>query len=152
MSIVRPTTFILWGKKFEEAPTTTFVTELRQAGLKVKIVGLDGRQTSGANGLALVPDMTLSRALMLVQQASCVILPCDAPRLRWCVTDPRVRRFLADARAGNALFVVSQAWAEATEATIASFLNATSFMVYPGCNDLVAFARELADSLNAIRN
>ena len=35
--------FVLWGNGFDEAMTAIFVTELRRAGLRVKVVGLTQR-------------------------------------------------------------------------------------------------------------
>ena len=48
--------FVLWADKFEEVTATVFITELRKAGLRAKLVGLTRQQTSGAYGLALAPD------------------------------------------------------------------------------------------------
>ena len=61
--------FVLWGKGFYEASATIFVTELRRAGLRVKVVGLTQRRTSGAFGLALVPDVTLDQILLAASHA-----------------------------------------------------------------------------------
>ena len=60
--------FVLWASEFEETTATIFVTELRQAGLPVKIVGLTRRISKGAHGLALVPDITLEQAIPLASQ------------------------------------------------------------------------------------
>ena len=37
--------FVLWGSQFDEAPATIFITEFRNAGLRVKVVGLHGQHT-----------------------------------------------------------------------------------------------------------
>ncbi len=55
--------FVLWGDRFEEVAATIFVAELRQAGLRVKVVSLTRRRVNGGHGLALLPDLTLEEAL-----------------------------------------------------------------------------------------
>ncbi|NJN98486.1 MAG: DJ-1/PfpI family protein [Anaerolineales bacterium] len=67
--------FVLWADQFEEAPATIFVTELREAGLRVKVVGATPAPISGLHGLALVPDLTLDQALTLLAQVICLIIP-----------------------------------------------------------------------------
>ena len=48
--------FVLWGAQFDEAPATVFVSELRNAGINVKVVGLHGQHITGAHGISLKPD------------------------------------------------------------------------------------------------
>jgi hypothetical protein len=50
---------LLWSDRFDEAATAIFATELRQAGLAVKVVGLAGHQAAGSSGLVLGADLTL---------------------------------------------------------------------------------------------
>lgn len=87
--------FVLWGSNFNEAVAAIFVTELRQAGLRVKVVGLDGELPVGSYGLALAPDMPLSQALPLANRTICVIAPCDAQQWRRIQHDPRLTDFVA---------------------------------------------------------
>ena len=63
MSDTKKYVFVLWGDGFDEATATTFVTELREVGLPVKIVSLTAHQPKGKRGVALVSDLTLDQAL-----------------------------------------------------------------------------------------
>ncbi|MCB0097446.1 MAG: hypothetical protein KDE46_17065 [Caldilineaceae bacterium] len=101
--------FVLWGAQCEEAPAAIFVSELRAAGLRVKVVGLDGIHANGTHGLALLPDITLSQALPLARLASCIILPCAPATLQRMAGDPRLQEFVMLAQAEQALFVVEGA-------------------------------------------
>ncbi|NJN97524.1 MAG: DJ-1/PfpI family protein [Anaerolineales bacterium] len=86
--------FVLLGHNFDERSITAVVTQLRQAGLLVKVVGLTPGQISGAHGLTLVPDLTLGKALTLASQVIGVIIPsasADSPALR---NDPRLAELL----------------------------------------------------------
>ncbi len=55
--------FVLWATNFDEAAASVFVSELRDAGLRVQVVGLHGQQIAGARGLVLGADMWLDEAL-----------------------------------------------------------------------------------------
>ena len=96
------------GENFDEQMATTFVAQFREAGLRVKIVGLRHKQTSGTYGVALVPDMTLSQALPLASQVRCVVLPCHLPYLTHLENDPRIEDFFQDAGRNDAQFVTGR--------------------------------------------
>lgn len=100
--------FVLWGKGFEEVVAAIFVTRLREAGLRVKIVGLTPRRISGSHGLALVPDLTLDQALSLAAQVICLMIPYSAYGLKQLKHDPRVRDLFNQALANQARLVVAQ--------------------------------------------
>jgi len=138
---------VLWGDKFDEAPATIFVTALREAGLRVKVVGLTGRSITGAHGLALVPDLTLDQALALAGKAICVVIPYSSPGFKRFKNDPRILDLLHQARTNQAKFVVGSSnevditelglWPASTEQVI----------IYPTGEELAEFAYELAGSL-----
>jgi len=154
MSTARTYIFVMWGRNFEEASATIFVTELRQAGLCVKVVGLDGRYTAGEHGLALVPDLTLGQALPLAQRALCVIVPCSGA---WCQrlhNDPRIIDFFQRAHGSHAQFVVGsldgRLLTPRTEPTaLASQPVAVDVTAYPPGDALPPFVRNLAEILRA---
>lgn len=133
--------FVLWGKRFEEATAAIFVTELRKVGLPVKLVSLNSQQLKGAQGLALVPDLTLGQALSRAGRAICVVIPYASPDLSQLKSDPRFHDFLSQAQANQARFVIQQS----NEAAITQLgLSPTdNVMVYPEGEELVEFAREL---------
>ncbi|MEM7028899.1 MAG: hypothetical protein AAF629_04855 [Chloroflexota bacterium] len=86
--------FVLWASGFEEAMATLFITELRRANRRTRLVGLTKRPSSGAFGLALVPDLTLEEALPLASDAGWVVIPCDANGFRTLRADPRLMPFI----------------------------------------------------------
>jgi len=139
--------FVLWGDNFEEAAATIFVTELREAGLRVKVVGLTPPNIKGSRGLALVPDLTLEQALPLAGQSVCLVIPCASPGIKRLNNDPRLGQLFRLARSNKAKFVVGQL----RESDITDFglllLYAERVFMYPDREDLVKFARKLADSL-----
>ncbi|MCP4289824.1 MAG: DJ-1/PfpI family protein [Gammaproteobacteria bacterium] len=132
--------FVLWGDHFEEAVATIFVTELRKAGLRVKVVGLSQRRTRGAHGLSLVPDLTLEEALPLANRTACLIIPCPATGLNRLASDPRLADFLHQAQANQATIVVGNG---PIQSDLLPMIP-TQVTRYPGQEDLVAFAREVA--------
>jgi hypothetical protein len=105
MPATRATVFVLWGVDFDETIAVLFVTMLREAGLRVKMVGLDGLCAKGAHGLGLLADLTLDQALSLADQALCVVIPCTMQRLQRVRDDPRVEKLLAQTHQAEILLV-----------------------------------------------
>lgn len=147
--------FVLWGSNFNEAAATIFVTELRQAGLRVKVVGLDGDSPVGVNGLALVPDMPLSKALPLAKRARCVIVPCDACQWQRIHDDPRLTDFLRQSQQGGARLIseggqrVHTPPVDVLRSTAAAYRYDSNSTIshYPPPEALTFFVRALAESL-----
>ena len=147
MNRLQPILFVLWSHYFEEAPAVLFITELRQAGLCVKVVGLRGAQAPGVHGVVLQPDLTLGQALRLVHRASCVVLPCPAKRITALQNDPRLLEFFQQAAHNAALFVVAQDEQDRNGAApniVACFGQA---LHYPSMEALLPFVREVAGTL-----
>ncbi|MFQ5611492.1 MAG: hypothetical protein ACE5H9_05105, partial [Anaerolineae bacterium] len=82
MSRLTDYVFVLWGEQFDETVATVFISELRRAGLRVKMVGLASGRMRGHFGLVLVPDIMLDRALSLAAKAMCVVIPDSSPGLK----------------------------------------------------------------------
>jgi hypothetical protein len=147
--------FVLWGKNFHEVAATIFVTELRQAGLRVKVVGLDGTLPVGMNGLALAPDIPLSKALLFAGRTSCIIVPCPASRWPWLQQDPRLLELLLQSQQAGALLVIETNHREPEAEWAAVFAGVTAqgqqaplvIKPYPPTETLSCFARQLAESL-----
>jgi hypothetical protein len=140
--------FVLWGDKFEEATATIFVTELRKAGLRVKVVGLTAQRTSGVHGLALVPDLTLDQALPLAAEAICLIIPYTSRGIKRLKNDPRLRKFFSRARTNRAKIVIGQLNG-IDIAEVGLFPSTNNLLIYPDSEGLVGFARELAGMLSS---
>ena len=100
--------FVLWGKGFHEATATIFVTELRRTGLRVKVVGLTQRRSSGAFGLALLPDVTLEQILPLAGRAICKVVPYTPSGNNRLRNDPRLSKLFEKVHANNGKFIVGQ--------------------------------------------
>lgn len=144
MPIRQPLTYVVWGKKFDEVPTTIVVAELRRAGIKVQVVGLDSRESSGAHGMILRPDITLSQALSNCHSVSCIVLPCTEARLRWLLADSCFSSFLSTALTNRVLLVISQACMNSAAEEMVSLVTASKVIAYPNHDELVQFTRELA--------
>ena len=104
-----PQIFVLWGENFDERMAISIVSKLRESSLRVKIVGLRGKQTPGMYGVTVVPDMILSQALPLAKLADCVVVPCHSPHFAQIDNDPRVHDFFQEASSNNAQFVTGKA-------------------------------------------
>lgn len=145
MTNVRSYVFILWGSRFDEVSATIFVSELRQAGLRVKVVSLNSQNIIGASGLALVPDMTLGKALTLVSQATCIIVPYIPQNLRRFRNDPRLIEFFDQARTNRVQFVISSS--NECQSIEMGLLPTDVVTVYPTGAALIEFAREVGHGL-----
>ncbi|MFN8493004.1 MAG: DJ-1/PfpI family protein [Caldilineaceae bacterium] len=142
--------FILWGDKFEEEVTTVFATELRRAGLSVKLVGVAGPRATGAHGLVISCDLTLGDALPLANQAICVILPCSVTAIKRLENDPRVHQLFKLVGQNQGQFIVQHTAAIDHLASQALSICPTAFAVYNEGQDLIGFARKLAGELSTV--
>jgi len=145
--VPRPDTYVvvLWGDKCDEVAATIFVSELRQVGLRVKVVGLTRQQTSGACGLALVPDLTLEQVMPLVPQIICLVIPCSL-HVAWLFrNDPRLRDFFEQLRTNQGRVIMGSLNGEDDLALFS--LTRAEVTVYPDHETLVTFARQIASSL-----
>lgn len=139
-------TFVLWADRFDEAATALFVTELRKAGLRVRLLSMNTHVTAGAHGLALVPDLTLEQAMPLAGRARCVVVPAETGTVRTLQDDPRVQDFLALASANGACIVMPAAVTPPAAASLHSSFPA-GVLTYEVGQDVVRIARELARRL-----
>lgn len=138
--------FILWGDDFEETPATIFVTELREAGLRVKVVGLTPQRINGAHGLALLPDLSLDQALPLAAQTICLIIPATAAGLKRLTNDPRLPDLCHRAQANQAKFIIGPL--NPTDLTASDLFPPTADVItYPASETLIPFARDVAGRL-----
>lgn len=143
----QPTIFILWETSFEEIPAAIFVTELRRAGLRVKVVGLHSKPTAGAHGLALVPDLTLEKALPLAAHACCIIIPSGAASAQQLSYDPRIRTFLEQAHQYGAQLITDPAGAAALRSLHWLPSLSVTVTIFPADEALFAFVRTLVTTL-----
>jgi hypothetical protein len=137
--------FVIWGDNFDEAAAAIFITELRRAGLRVKVVGLTQQAMRGTHGMAILPDLTLEEALLLATQARYIIIPCPAPHLKRLRNEPRLRQFFDLCHTNQARFIVNQTGhSELAALELLPPAALEQLLVYPGGADLVSFANGLA--------
>jgi hypothetical protein len=134
--------FVLWAERFDEVAAAIFVSELRKAGLRVKLVGMAGNVMAGVGGLKVVADMTLEQALHLADKSACVVIPGKSPGVGRLLDDPRLLDFLDRARRQQAMFVVNQS-------CTALAAGAGSIVAYAGDQPVLDLAHEIAGRLGA---
>ena len=133
--------FILWATNFDEPAASVFVSELRNAGLRVQVVGLHGQQIAGAHGLVLGVDLRLDEALRYASQARCLVIPAALRCLAIYEDDPRLRQFVQQIQATNARIVAADDDIDAVQ------VLSTRVEIYPPGEEVFEFARRLARSL-----
>ena len=141
--------FVLWSDEFEELPATAFVTELREVGLRVKLVSFDRQRIRGIHGLTLHPDLSLEQALPLADKAVAVIIPSGSLGPTRFENDPRLRDFFGKAAQAGAKFVIGHTSNLANSKLFSPSIK-NNILIYPDHEALVEFARQLASSLSSI--
>lgn len=141
------TVFVLWADRFDEAAAAIFVSVLREAGVRVKVVGLHAQRAVGEHGLVLVPDITLEQALRIANRAACVVVPGDGASVEVVGEDPRVREFFGVAAAHGARFVVGpgNGWKADGQGVLPA--RGCEVESYPGGDGVIGYARGLGGVL-----
>jgi hypothetical protein len=95
---------------FEETDTVVLISQLRQAGLCVKSVGLTSGLVGSAHGVWIMPDWTLADLERLTGTIaiSVVILPEGRASLARLEADPRVHQLLRQVVAQQGQIVTSR--------------------------------------------
>lgn len=136
--------FVLWGNGFDETTATIFITELRRAGLYVKLVGLTQRRSAGAYGLALVPDVTLEEILHLAGRTMCLVVPYASAGNKHLRNDPRLSDFFDRVHANQAKFIIGLL----DEADLDLFPpDIDKVIVEPGSENLIKVARRVVGEM-----
>jgi hypothetical protein len=141
MPRIQPTVFVLWGERCDELVACTFVTVLRRAAVRVKLVGVTGRRNRGAYGLTLTPDLSLREALPLASHAAAVVIPCEGGQIQPFLDELRMNTFLERMSANQAWLVANMGVAEAPGMLQDVTLRC---MAYPNGEDLLSFVQELS--------
>lgn len=98
--------WVLWAERFDEATAALFVTEMRAAGLRTRLVSLGRRVAAGSHGLALVADWTLEEALAQRQDVACLVIPAQMEGWQRLINDPRVNILFDRLASGRAALVI----------------------------------------------
>lgn len=152
MSRTNDYVFVLWSHKFEEVPATIFTTQLRNVGLRVKLVGLSYQKMPGMNGLVLHPDFTLEKALPLANKAISVIIPSGLIGIQSLKNDLRLFNFFSQANHNDAQFVIGNLMMPTLTKYRLFPPSINNFNVYPEGETLFAFASQFAKSLLSRRS
>lgn len=129
---------------------TVFITQLREAGLRVKLVSLARKSITGVHGLTLHPDFTLEQVRTLASKAISIIIPSRLPGSKQLENDPRLPDFFNQAYKSGAQFIIGQQL-DNLDLIDLNLLSSDkeNITVYPDDDeDLVGFARQLAISLS----
>jgi hypothetical protein len=102
----KPTVLVLWGNYFDECAAAAFVCELRAAGIRVRLVGVDGKLARGRHGLVLAADISLERAFDVQGPITHVIAPCSGLQWQALQNTAHVARLIRWLAAGGTAFVV----------------------------------------------
>lgn len=98
---------VLWGSDFNELDAITFVTVLRRAGLRTKIVAVDGAGRAGSLGIAILPDLSLRQSLDLMEATRCIVVPCHPRYWKRLAEDPNYGALMQAAAACNVVTIVN---------------------------------------------
>lgn len=142
-----PCVVVLWGEYFDEVAATIFVVTLRQAGLAVRVVGVHGLLAAGRNGLLLHADMALGEIKPLINQVTCLVLPCSRAALKRLENDPRIHELFAGVAHNGAKMVVHDHGVIRQSVLQSSFGVEGAIVVYASDDNLPFFAQALAKEL-----
>ena len=131
---------VLWTAGFQEATATIFVTELRQAGLRVKVIGLTRHQIKGSHGLVLVPDLTLAQVQPLLPQTTHFIIPTTLAFMQHLQNDPCLAAFFEQVDQHQIPILVGGDGRETT-----MFLKSTITIFPTDSEALVEFVRGMSE-------
>ena len=85
---------LLLAEGFSEAQATLFISELREAGLPMKTVGLTRRPVRSEHGVEIVPDMSIDAVIQTHPQIKLLILPGGRATTGAWRADPRTQLLL----------------------------------------------------------
>ncbi len=100
--------FILLASGFEEEATIFCLTQLREAGIFVSLVGASAGLIRGAHGVKVQPDATL-RKVTAVSPPKLIIIPDGKRAVSMLLSDPRVHQLLAATTENNGQVAVMPA-------------------------------------------
>jgi len=85
---------LLLTEGFSEAQATLYISELREAGLPVKTVGLTRRPVRSEHGVEIVPDLSVDQVIRTPPRVRLLILPRGESGMSIWRADPRMRGLL----------------------------------------------------------
>ena len=148
ISVPTGCTLVFWGSSFDESAAIIFATTLRNAGICVKIVGINGLYATGQNGVTLQSDLAVSDIIAMVDQIHCIIIPCSVCSYQRLSGDPRLSKFFTEAAKRNAIFIVNTSF-EFLQTFFPAADQEENVLTYPEQRHLLRFAGMLAHQLSS---
>ena len=136
--------FVLWGEHFFESAAVIFATIFREAGLCVKLVGVNGMQAAGRNRVLMQADLSVTTALELATRVCAIVVPCTPAALRRLGNDPRIHQLFQQATRNDACFFTPPEMS--ATASCLKFLGVSAKSVLPYSTEpaLISFVQQLA--------
>lgn len=147
LSKVAPCVLVLWGEYFDEVAATMFIVTLRQAGVAVRVVGVHGLLAAGRNGLLLHADMSLSEIQPLIDQVTCLVLPCSRAAVKRLENDPRIHELFAAVVHNQAKMVVHDRGVIRQSLLNSLLATESDIVTYASDEQLQPFVQEMAKGL-----
>ncbi|MEZ4614681.1 MAG: hypothetical protein R2867_04085 [Caldilineaceae bacterium] len=140
-------TLIFWGNRFDESAAVILATTLRDAGLRVKIVGVGGPCATGQNGITLQADILISDVPKFLAETRCIVMPCYSCGYKQLENDPRIYELFVKISSKDVILVIPE---ELT--TLRSWsrmpICSKSVETYSSSSSLLAFALKIAEKLS----
>lgn len=143
---VHPCSLLLWGDHFDEVAAAVFTITLRQMGLCVKIVGLNGMVAAGHHRLGLYADLDLRQVGPFVNNMLCIILPCSQTNFKRFDADPLLQELFAMAAERQVKIIVYDDTV-IKNSTLHTLGIASEDVAAYDQTDLLTFAKEMAVDL-----
>ncbi len=134
--------FVMWHRGMEEDTASIFLAALRDAGLRVKIVG--DTPTEPVDDLC--GDITLEEGVALANGISCLIVPGSLSTVQQFATDPHWEQLITKLHTGRAWVVIEQS--PNSIDIPAAFPG--RLLTYPPGEELPTFATALATALEPV--
>ncbi len=86
--------YILIAPGFDEEFVASFLSQMRAAGLKVRLVGTSAGLISGQRGLTVRPDCSLNQLELQTEAPGLILLPGNLQAASELAADPRVHQLI----------------------------------------------------------
>lgn len=86
---------LLLAEGFAETEVTLYISEMREAGLRLSLVGLTKRPIRSEHGVEIIPDRSIDDVIRSASPVKLVILPGGQGAVNVWGADPRTRLLLA---------------------------------------------------------
>ncbi len=143
--------FVLWGAQFDEIAAAIFITQLRDIGLRVKVVSPARKKMLGEYGVGLFSDNTIERALRFLPKVVSIVIPCGLKGAE-TLQDERFSKLFEEAHSNQIKFLISDIPKDTLNALsiFPSSMQQDDFIIYPEHEQLIDFVHELPQWLPSV--